>query len=342
MKKNMFILLALCMVIISCKKDDDTLEKSKEPYVYTVKEMGTLGTMLNSTQKDTITKMIVKGEINAADFEVMNKEMPLLQHIDLLGVKCDNYKIPDEAFYKNKTINTFVFPKDITRIGKSAFADCTSLTGSLTLPNSVLMIESFAFYNCTGFDGMLTLSENLEALGQSAFYNCSGFTGSLTLPEHLEIIEAAAFLNCSGFNGALNLPDKLTEIQNEAFRNCSDFTGSLRIPERVTRIATGVFMDCSGFNKLEILGSNLTRIENSAFRHCVNISGELIIPLSIEIIREYAFDGCSIKSFQFSHTKPLYYFHDMLISEAIVKVPMEAVDVYEATEGWENHTIVGF
>lgn len=326
--------------MFSCQKDDDP-KNQKEPYVYAVKEMGTLSTMLTATQKDTITTMIVKGEINAADFKVMNMEIPNLKHIDLSGVKCDNYKIPDEAFSNNKTITTFVFPKEISVIGENAFNNCTNLTGSLILPNNVQVIENFAFYNCTGFDGTLTLPENLVALGESAFCNCSGFTGSLTLPEHLAKIEAGVFYNCSGFNGTLTLPDMLTAIEKEAFRNCSNFTGSLCIPQRVTRIEFIAFKNCLGFNKLELLEGNLTRIGPGAFGNCENISGELVVPLSIDIIREFAFDGCSIKSFQFPHTTPLHYFYDILPSEAIVKVPSEAVNTYKAAEGWRDHTIMG-
>lgn len=62
-----------------------------------VNKMGTLGTILNQTQKDTITRMTLKGEINAADFEVMKLQIPNLLYLDLEEVKCEGDKIPRYA-----------------------------------------------------------------------------------------------------------------------------------------------------------------------------------------------------------------------------------------------------
>ncbi|MDD2477256.1 MAG: BACON domain-containing protein [Dysgonamonadaceae bacterium] len=66
----------------------DTLTIAQlEKYAFFVKEMGTLAKILNQTQKDTITSMIVRGEINEADFKVMREQMPKLKYLDLVDVK---------------------------------------------------------------------------------------------------------------------------------------------------------------------------------------------------------------------------------------------------------------
>ena len=105
-----------------------------------VKQMGTLGTILNQTQKDTITRMIVKGEINAADFEVMKLQMPNLLYLDLEEVICEGDKIPKNAFGAfrqsdpiNTKITTIILPTSITNIDKYAFGYCSGLTGQLNL-----------------------------------------------------------------------------------------------------------------------------------------------------------------------------------------------------------------
>ena len=45
-------------------------------------------------------------------------------------------------------LTLFVFPSGITKIGKNAFARCTSLT-SITIPDSVTEIRDEAFEACT-------------------------------------------------------------------------------------------------------------------------------------------------------------------------------------------------
>jgi len=264
-----------------------------EPGVYRVAQMGTLGSIINQTQKDTITTMIVLGVINKADFEVMRTQMPQLRYLDLKDVTCEGEKIPDLAFYYNESINVIILPHSITKIESHAFCGCTGLTGSLILPSGLTTIESGAFMGCTGLTGSLNLPDGLTTIGEGAFNNCSGFTGSLTLPEGLTTVGTSTFNECSGFTGSLTLPEGLTTIGNYAFNDCSGFTGSLTLPEGLTTIGIWAFSNCTGFTGSLILPAELTTIGSYAFSYCTGFTGSLILPDGLTTIGDYGFRRCT-------------------------------------------------
>ena len=294
-----------------------------EPGVYRVIKMGTLSSILNQAQKDTITTMIVKGELNKADFEVMKSQMPKLRYLDLKDVKCEGDKIPDEAFgsenyaNSNKYITSIIFPLCIKTIGDRAFSYCIALHGSLDIPDGLKTIGNYAFFYCTvytgplnlpeglvsignsafsyctGLTGSLTLPEGLLGMGKHAFSDCSGFTGSLTLPDKLMTIRFGTFFRCKGFTGLQHLPDELVTIEGWAFRECSGFTGQLTLPAKLTTIEDAAFLDCSGFAGSLNLPESLKSIGNGVFERCTGFSDTLKIPNGLSRIGDYAFKGCS-------------------------------------------------
>ena len=90
-------------------------------------------------------------------------------------------------------------PNTVTSIGASAFSDCSSLTGALTLPTKLTSIGASAFSGCSSLTGALTLPTKLTSIGASAFSDCSGLTGALTIPKTVKTIDIGAFLGC-GFS----------------------------------------------------------------------------------------------------------------------------------------------
>ena len=264
-----------------------------------VKQMGTLGTILNQTQKDTITRMIVKGEINAADFEVMKLQMPNLLYLDLEEVICEGDKIPKNAFGAwqpdepvNKKITTIILPTSITTIEDYAFSYCTGLTGPLNLPEGLTKIGS-AFKSCSGLTGSLILPEGLTEIGTSAFNSCSGFTGDLIIPDKVTTLGTHVFAYCTGFNGTLHLPAGLTTIGQVVFRDCSGLTGPLILPEGLTMIDKYAFMNCSGFTGDLIIPDKVTFIGHMAFFECSGFNGTLHLPDELTTLIQQAFMFCS-------------------------------------------------
>lgn len=332
----------------------DTLTINQyEEYVYYVRKMGTLNNLLNQTQKDTITTMIVRGEINKADFEVMKKSIPWLIHVNLLDVKCKNNKIPDSAFggeaYTSKeNLSTIVLPKGITSIGAQAFNNCYWLSGTLVLPDGLISIGDYAFSACNNLRGELIIPKGLISIGEAAFNQCYNLTGSLTFPEGFTSIGQDAFNNCVELKGTLTIPESLTSIPLRAFYACSGLSGSLTFPDALTSIGANAFDGCSSFDSL-VFGDNIETISSYAFKNCENISGNVVFPGSLSSMGRSFFWGCDkIDTFKFPHTTPLSYGiysgYDLYLFpiDALIKVPNSAVEVYKNSEGWKNHNIVGY
>ena len=87
-----------------------------------------------------------------------------------------------------------IIPNSVTRIGGSAFEDCSSLT-SITIPNSVTSIGNYAFEDCSSLTSV-TIGNSVTSIGEEAFYRCSSLN-EVTLGTGLKTIEEKAFADCS-------------------------------------------------------------------------------------------------------------------------------------------------
>lgn len=257
-------------------------------------EPGTLKECITSAGKDytKIKNLKVTGTIDANDFFFMRDDMTALQSINLQTVKIaatrvdyTNYaanEIPENAFYGKTNLVRFVFPENITKIGRDAFY-LTNLSGSLQIPNGVIELGEGAFSQCP-IGGTLTLSNSLQIVGDAVFSGCT-FNGTLNLPESITYIGISSFSAC-GFTGQLKIPDNVEYIGNSAF-TFNKFTGSLTIPSKLTTVAASVFSNCL-FDGVLTLSDNITVIENSAFSGCL-FRGSLILPENITVINDGAF-----------------------------------------------------
>ena len=253
-------------------------------------EPGTLKECITSAGKDytKIKNLKVTGTIDANDFFFMRDDMTTLQSINLQTVKIaarDGYaanEIPENAFYRKTNLVRFVFPENITKIGRDAFY-LTNLSGSLQIPNGVIELGERAFAQCP-LGGTLTLSNSLQIVGDVVFSGCT-FNGTLNLPESITYIGNSSFSSC-GFTGQLKIPDNVEYIGNSAF-TFNKFTGSLTIPSKLTTVAASVFSNCL-FDGVLTLSDNITVIENYAFSGCL-FRGSLILPENITVINDGAF-----------------------------------------------------
>jgi len=222
-----------------------------------------------------------------------------------------------------------IIPNSVTRIGDSAFADCSGLT-ELTLPNSVASIGDGAFANCSGLEKITVESGNscydsrdncnsiidkktntlivgcknsiipnsVTRIGDYAFEYCSGLT-ELTLPNSVASIGDSAFEYCSGLT-KLTLPNSITSIGYSAFYGCSGLT-ELTLPNSVTSIGDSAFYVCRGLEKITVESGNscydsrdncnsiIDKKTNTLIVGCKNS----IIPNSVTRIGDYAFAYCS-------------------------------------------------
>ena len=65
-------------------------------------------------------------------------------------------------------------PYGVTRIGNSAFKDCTSLT-SVTIPNTAMRIDAYAFMGCTSLTSV-TIPASVTYIRDETFRDCTSLT----------------------------------------------------------------------------------------------------------------------------------------------------------------------
>lgn len=223
--------------------------------------------------------------------------------------------IGSSAFSNTSLSGALIVPDDVIEIGQDAFRG--ALIGSVAFSPKVVKICDFAFAECSFLTGTLTLPETLTYIGESAFYNCS-FTGELHLPNNLEYIGGAAFNSAGTFIGGLRIPDKVKELYGTTFRN-STFTGTLNL-NNVTKFGWSEFNDCDFTGELVIPDGTIEIPENfvceygytghfggitnivfptsvkkigaSAFANQIKLSGNIVLPEKLVAISVGAFHGC--------------------------------------------------
>lgn len=208
--------------------------------------------------------------------------------------------IPESVSYNNND-----YP--VTKIGDYAFAECSSITGVLTIPNSITLIGNWAFALCSGFTGSLMIPNSVLILGHGVFFGCSGFTGTLIIPSSIEILMQNPFSGCYGLDeiivdtenftydsrnscnaiiescnnvlisGCKNtiIPNDVITIDYNAFYNCKGLE-SIIIPHDVTSIRGRAFYDCSDIKEIQSLCSVAPELGELVF---TNIGcNEMIVP----------------------------------------------------------------
>ena len=129
--------------------------------------------------------------------------------------KMDNYSgwpdfsiVPPWESYKER-IKSIKIENGVTKIGKSAFYNCTNLV-SVTIPDSVTKICSFAFSGCTGLLSV-DIPESVDSIGDSAFYKCKSLK-NITILGSLDFIDHHAFYGCKNLDSVIYYGNRQPEI----------------------------------------------------------------------------------------------------------------------------------
>ena len=221
------------------------------------------------------------------------------------GDMADYYALSNVPWNDYKpNISTVVIGDGVTRIGKLAFQNCTSLT-SATIPNSVTSIGESAFEGCTSL-ASVAIPSKVSMTGSYAFYGCTSLT-SVNIPASLTSIGDNSFTGCSALetitvdagNTVYDSRDNCNAIiyndYNEIIEKSEDILlygcKNTVIPSGVTKIGAESFFGCTGLTSIEIPGS-VTSIGNYAFYGCTGLSS-IEIPEGVTTIWSNAFEGCT-------------------------------------------------
>ncbi len=153
----------------------------------------------------------------------------------------------------------------VTRIGRSAFSGCDSIT-SITIPDSVTSIGDYAFCECTSLSSIV-LPKGITAIGSGMFEMCYSLD-NVIIPNGVTSIGDWAFSNCTSLDSII-IPDSVTSIGDYAFYNCTSLE-SIMIPDSVTSIGEGLFYDCLCLASV-IIPDSVTSIGSSAFFNCESL-----------------------------------------------------------------------
>ena len=211
----------------------------------------------------------------------------------------------------NNTVKFVTLPRQTSKIGKNAFANCSGLVGvsmsdfvtsigenafksdsaltTFRAPTSLQILGKAAFSGC----GALAKVTNLDATGISEIPNdCFGGCSQLEeviLPVNLVRIGESAFVGTA--LKTINLEDtKLEELGASAFNSCSALT-QVTVPSTLKTVGQAVFM-FSGITEVKnFAGTSVSRLEKWTFWYSSLIQIEL--PETLEIIDEQVFASCS-------------------------------------------------
>lgn len=199
----------------------------------------------------------------------------------------DSNILGDCAFGSN-----LVFPDSLTEIKESLFAHYHGIYGPLNLSNcsSLTSIGRSAFSQCDSLSGVLTLPTSLTSIGAQAFYDVpftslgnpvgQKFTSSATIVQ-LGSVKALATSTTPNWDGTfdnnstivsqiafgtnLSFPSTVTSLSYQAFFGCTNIYGSLTLPTTLTNIANECFLECYNFDKISAAYDSLPTIGTDAF-----------------------------------------------------------------------------
>ena len=236
------------------------------------------------------------GTVEITDYNGSAEKVDIPKTIDGKTVT----KIGVSAFEDCTNFKSITIPDSVTEIGWNAFSGCKRLI-SITIPDSVTWIGSCAFQDCARLTS-ITLPDGVTSIGVHAFSGCTSLT-SITIPDGVTSIGWGAFDGCESLT-SITIPDSVTEIGDRAFWGCISLT-SITIPDSVTEIGDRAFWGCISLTSITIPDS-VTEISDSAFYDCWNLIS-ITIPNSVTSIGEnalgYYYDESKHRSMKYDDFK---------------------------------------
>lgn len=336
MKKTIFLYGLLNLFLFSQAQISKTIN---------VTIPGTLANQITTSEKNTVTNLIVTGTIDACDFKFLCNNVSNLSTLDLGNAQIMEYagsdgpyitytsylanQIPGSAFCNTtngigkKSLTSVILPANTTSIGENAFADCTNLS-SIILPSTVTEIGAYSFYNCKALNS-IDIPENVSSFGNAPFRSCSA-----------NLIVSPANPHFIVEDGVLFDSNKSTLIECQYNK-----TGAYTIPSSVKSISTNAFTDCIYLTGV-IIPSSVIEIGTFAFAFCTGLT-TVTIPATLNTLGWFAFGGCtgltSVYSFIASPTSLNYSlnpFKDVNKTLCKLYVPQGATASYKSTTPWSE------
>lgn len=217
--KNLFFIIAAFALGMVSAIGPSTKANNITPTTIVVEKAGTLSTLLSQESMDTITSLILKGEINGNDVQVLrymagrdkdgSVSNGMLSELDMSEVQIKsggsyNYdayssqveiqtdgEIPQRMFYQCQSLKKIILPNQCTSIKISAFEECLHIE-EVKIPQSCKSIGDGAFRHnpCLQF---IVLPTSLVSIGYQTFYGCYGLQTIVSLNTNAPMLPASSF-----------------------------------------------------------------------------------------------------------------------------------------------------
>lgn len=292
MKNLFFIITAFALGMVSAI-GPSAKANNITPTTIVVEKAGTLSTLLSQESMDTITSLILKGEINGYDVQVLrymagrDKEgevsYGMLSELDMSEVQIKSGgiystgsstlqlqmegEIPQHMFIECQSLKKIILPNLCTGIAGHAFQDCQYLE-EVKIPKNCTFIGYNAFNACKSLSN-IDIPSSVTIIDHNAFSGCSKLQAITFVGDcHLSKITQGCFSG-TAFT-TFTLPPQIKVISGGAFSNCK-FLREFVIPEgsALRSIGPNAFWECSNLSALRISkDSKLANIEKDAFYSC--------------------------------------------------------------------------
>lgn len=155
----------------------------------------------------------------------INSETILSSHFmnSIFGSQVENYiiggdvtRIGNSAFENCTGLKTVTIGDGVASIGNSAFRRCSNLI-SVTIPDGITSIDDYTFDGCTCLTRVI-ISPTVTSIGNDAFYGCSGLQ-NIMIPEGITNIGSYAFNGCSLLTDIYNFNPQPQTINSNTFSN---------------------------------------------------------------------------------------------------------------------------
>lgn len=216
MKNLFFIITAFALGMVSAI-GPSAKANNITPTTIVVEKAGTLSTLLSQESMDTITSLILKGEINGDDVQVLRYmtgrdkdgevSNGMLSELDMSEVQIKSGgtyntgfnliqiqtegEIPLHMFIGCQSLKKIILPNLCTGIADCAFQDCQHLE-EVKIPEGCKSIGNGAFRDTKGLQ-FIVLPTSLVSIGVQTFCRCDGLQTIVSLNTNAPMVFASAF-----------------------------------------------------------------------------------------------------------------------------------------------------
>lgn len=343
---------------------NETIE-NEEVKFRNVTTAGTLSSLINETDKYSITALKVNGDLNGTDIRVL-REMAGRDHqnattngkLIYLDLSEANIVSGGEAYFREYyttqtntmgeimfagcNLQNIILPESVTTLDKGFItenpittitvpAKVSQITEALT--NLPMLYDIFVDKNNPYFiteDGCLFNKDKTELIS----FPAAKYVQTYSVPNSVTKIRTYAFNRTN--IGEIIIPINTTTIEPYTFSG--SYCKSITLPNSITTIKEYAFYNCSNLATIT-LPNNISTIGEYAFSRCYDLTS-ITLPKSTTTIGKSAFEICShLKEIHCLSTTPptagvgCFY---SVPKDAILYVPKGSKADYETAEIWKD------